>query len=175
MYIDNFAVNLNGLREKLPYIQQAGVNLLHLMPFLDTVPERSACKIPRCSSRKYLRYCFFILCWYRRIGKKYNVTTMCTTWHTVATKDTRLLRRQLDAVNALPKKYVFLNYLRCHTNNSMNLWAVATICSQFFPYVWHSINANHIHSFICQRNMYFLIIFAVMMTLDGDWIMSGLI
>ncbi len=44
----------------------------------------------------------------------YNVTTMCTTWHTVATKDVRLLRRQLDAVNALPKQYVFLNYLRCH-------------------------------------------------------------
>lgn len=44
----------------------------------------------------------------------YNVTTMCTTWHTVATRDTRLLRRQPDAVNTLPKEYVFLNYLRCH-------------------------------------------------------------
>ena len=44
----------------------------------------------------------------------YNVTTMCTTWHTVATRDTRLLRRQLDTVNSLPKEYVFLNYLRCH-------------------------------------------------------------
>ena len=44
----------------------------------------------------------------------YNVTTMCTTWHTVATRDTRLLRRQLDIVNSLPKEYVFLNYLRCH-------------------------------------------------------------
>ncbi len=44
----------------------------------------------------------------------YNVTTMCTTWHTVATRDTRLLRRQLDIVNRLPKEYVFLNYLRCH-------------------------------------------------------------
>ena len=44
----------------------------------------------------------------------YNVTTMCTTWHTVATRDTRLLRMQLDAVNCLPKEYVFLNYLRCH-------------------------------------------------------------
>ena len=44
----------------------------------------------------------------------YNVTTMCTTWHTVATQDTRLLRRQLDIVNSLPKEYVFLNYLRCH-------------------------------------------------------------
>ena len=44
----------------------------------------------------------------------YNVTTMCTTWHTVATRDTRLLRKQLDAVNSLPKDSVFLNYLRCH-------------------------------------------------------------
>ena len=44
----------------------------------------------------------------------YNVTTMCTTWHTVATQDTRLLRMQLDSVNSLPKEYVFLNYLRCH-------------------------------------------------------------
>lgn len=44
----------------------------------------------------------------------YNVTTMATTWHTVATRDVRLLKRQLDIVNALPKDYVFLNYLRCH-------------------------------------------------------------
>ncbi|MBQ7174008.1 MAG: amylosucrase [Lachnospiraceae bacterium] len=44
----------------------------------------------------------------------YNVTTMATTWHTAATRDTRLLRRQLDIVAALPKEYVFLNYLRCH-------------------------------------------------------------
>ncbi len=44
----------------------------------------------------------------------YNVTTMATTWHTVATRDIRLLKRQLDIVNALPKEYVFLNYLRCH-------------------------------------------------------------
>lgn len=44
----------------------------------------------------------------------YNVTTMATTWHTVATRDVRLLKRQLDTVNALPKEYVFLNYLRCH-------------------------------------------------------------
>ncbi len=44
----------------------------------------------------------------------YNVTTMATTWHTVATRDVRLLKKQLDIVNALPKNYVFLNYLRCH-------------------------------------------------------------
>lgn len=44
----------------------------------------------------------------------YNVTTMATTWHTVATKDVRLLKQQLDTVNRLPKEYLFLNYLRCH-------------------------------------------------------------
>lgn len=44
----------------------------------------------------------------------YNVTTMATTWHTVATRDVSLLKKQLDIVNTLPKNYVFLNYLRCH-------------------------------------------------------------
>ncbi len=44
----------------------------------------------------------------------YNVTTMATTWHTVATRNVKLLKRQLDIVNGLPKEYLFLNYLRCH-------------------------------------------------------------
>lgn len=44
----------------------------------------------------------------------YNVTTMATTWHTAATQDVRLLRRQMDTVCALPREYTFLNYLRCH-------------------------------------------------------------
>ncbi len=44
----------------------------------------------------------------------YNVTTMASTWHTVATHDVRLLRHQMEAVFALPHQYTFLNYLRCH-------------------------------------------------------------
>ncbi len=44
----------------------------------------------------------------------YNVTTMASTWNTIATRDVGLLKRQLDQVFALPKDYVFLNYLRCH-------------------------------------------------------------
>lgn len=44
----------------------------------------------------------------------YNVTTMASTWNTVATKNVGLLKRQMDQVCALPKDYVFLNYLRCH-------------------------------------------------------------
>ena len=44
----------------------------------------------------------------------YNVTTMCTTWHTLATRDVRLLRRQLEQVFSLPGHHLFQNYLRCH-------------------------------------------------------------
>ena len=44
----------------------------------------------------------------------YNVTTMASLWNTVATRDVRLLAHQLGQVFALPKQYVFLNYLRCH-------------------------------------------------------------
>ena len=44
----------------------------------------------------------------------YNVTTMASTWHTVACRDTRLLREQLATVCDLPREYTFLNYLRCH-------------------------------------------------------------
>ncbi len=39
---------------------------------------------------------------------------MASTWHTVATKDVSLLRRQLDILGSLPRDYVFQNYLRCH-------------------------------------------------------------
>lgn len=44
----------------------------------------------------------------------YNVTTMATTWHTLATGDVRLLKRQMEILSALPSGYTFLNYLRCH-------------------------------------------------------------
>jgi amylosucrase len=44
----------------------------------------------------------------------YNVTTMASTWNTVATRDVRLLEHQLGQVFALPHDYTFLNYLRCH-------------------------------------------------------------
>ena len=44
----------------------------------------------------------------------YNVTTMCTTWHTVATRDARLLKRQMEQLCALPETCLFQNYLRCH-------------------------------------------------------------
>lgn len=44
----------------------------------------------------------------------YNVTTMATIWHTLATSDVRLLKHQLDQISGLPDNCVFQNYLRCH-------------------------------------------------------------
>ena len=44
----------------------------------------------------------------------YNVTTMVSTWNSVATRDVQLLERQMNELAKLPKNYVFLNYLRCH-------------------------------------------------------------
>ena len=43
-----------------------------------------------------------------------NETTMATLWHTVATRNVRLLAHQLGQVFSLPREYTFLNYLRCH-------------------------------------------------------------
>lgn len=44
----------------------------------------------------------------------YNVTTMATIWHTMATRDVRLLRHQLQQIENLPPNCIFQNYLRCH-------------------------------------------------------------
>ena len=41
LYVDNFAGDLNGVREKLGYLEDCGVNYLHLMPLMKTVPNRS--------------------------------------------------------------------------------------------------------------------------------------
>ena len=44
----------------------------------------------------------------------YNVTTMCTIWHTIATKNVSLLRHQIDLIAGLPSNCQWQNYLRCH-------------------------------------------------------------
>jgi amylosucrase len=41
LYCDRFANNLKGLRSKLPYLQDLGINLLHIMPILDCPPEQA--------------------------------------------------------------------------------------------------------------------------------------
>ncbi len=44
----------------------------------------------------------------------YNVFTMVNLWGALASRDTRLLKAQLDALHALPDNCWFVNYLRCH-------------------------------------------------------------
>ncbi len=41
LYCDRFADNLQGLKEKLPYFQELGVNMIHVMPILDCPPENN--------------------------------------------------------------------------------------------------------------------------------------
>jgi len=41
LYCDRFAGDLSGLREKLPYLQELGINMLHIMPILDCPPDNS--------------------------------------------------------------------------------------------------------------------------------------
>ena len=41
LYCDRFADDLNGLRDKLTYLQELGVNLLHIMPILDCPDGKS--------------------------------------------------------------------------------------------------------------------------------------
>ncbi len=41
LYCDRFADDLKGLRARLPYLQDLGVNMLHIMPILDCPPGKS--------------------------------------------------------------------------------------------------------------------------------------
>jgi amylosucrase len=40
LYCDRYADDLKGLRANLPYLQELGINLLHVMPMLDCPPEK---------------------------------------------------------------------------------------------------------------------------------------
>ncbi|MBT1160581.1 MULTISPECIES: alpha-amylase family protein [Bifidobacterium] len=44
----------------------------------------------------------------------YNVSIMVNLWSALASQDTRLLKAQIDKLNALPENCWFVNYLRCH-------------------------------------------------------------
>jgi len=41
LYCDRFTDDLKGLRTRLPYLQDLGINLLHIMPILDCPPEQA--------------------------------------------------------------------------------------------------------------------------------------
>ena len=41
LYIDNFGGNIRGVKDRLDYLQDCNVSLVHLMPFLDSPEGRS--------------------------------------------------------------------------------------------------------------------------------------
>ena len=41
LYCDRYADDLKGLRANLPYLQELGINMLHIMPILDCPPDNS--------------------------------------------------------------------------------------------------------------------------------------
>lgn len=41
LYVNAFAGNLRGVKERLPYLKECGVNYLHLMPLLESPKGRS--------------------------------------------------------------------------------------------------------------------------------------
>ncbi len=41
LYCDRFAKDLKGLRQNIPYLQELGINLVHIMPILDCPPDHS--------------------------------------------------------------------------------------------------------------------------------------
>lgn len=44
----------------------------------------------------------------------YGVSSMVNLWGALATRDTRLLKHQMDLIHSLPNNCYFVNYLRCH-------------------------------------------------------------
>ena len=44
----------------------------------------------------------------------YGVSSMVNLWAALATRDTRLLKHQMDVIHSLPKNCYFVNYIRCH-------------------------------------------------------------
>jgi amylosucrase len=44
----------------------------------------------------------------------YGVSSMVNLWSALASRDTRLLKHQIDVIHSLPDNCFFVNYLRCH-------------------------------------------------------------
>lgn len=63
----------------------------------------------------------------------YNVTTMACVWNSLATRDVTLLRWQMDAMDALPREYTFVNYVRCHDDIGWGLDEDAVRAMGFDP------------------------------------------
>ena len=130
----------NDMTENMLFLANAGIDVIRLdaVPYIWKEPGTSCRNLPQVHSIvRMMRMICEIVCqsvlllgevvmepskvvpYFGTIDKPecnmlYNVTTMASTWNTVATRNVGLLDRQMKQLSALPKNYVFLNYLRCH-------------------------------------------------------------
>lgn len=196
LYAEAFAGNLEGVRGKLAYIRECGVNFLHLLSPLESAQGGDAPAVrlelgtmddleslagacreagvslcldfaageTSCAAAENLlllanrgvdafcldvrshklvrlmRLCCEIVCpGVLLLGRAeaaascfgtpekpefhmlYHASPMTVAWHTIATSDVSLLKREIDAVCALPKEQTFLNYLRCRNEIAWEL------------------------------------------------------
>ena len=137
----------NDMTENLLYLANRGIDALHLnaLPYLWKEPGTACRDLPQVHMLiRMLRLACYIVCpgvlltgdaaALRGAVLSYFGTpehpecqmlsgraAMCAVWHTVATRDTRLLRRQLDQNIALPREALFMNYLRDHDDIGWDL------------------------------------------------------
>ena len=130
----------NDMTENMLYLCNRGVDIIRLdaVPYIWKAPGTSCRNLPQVHTLvRMMRMICEIICpgtlllgevvmepskvapYFGTVEKPechllYNVTTMATLWHTVATRDPRLLAHQLAQVFRMPKEYAFLNYIRCH-------------------------------------------------------------
>ncbi len=123
LYLCNYGVDIIRL-DAVPYIWKAPGTTCRNLPQVHTLVRmmRMVCEIV-CPGTLLLGEVVMepsrVVPYFGTVQKPechllYNVTTMATLWHTVATRNVKLLEHQLGQVFALPKQYTFLNYLRCH-------------------------------------------------------------
>ncbi len=129
-----------GMTENMLYLCNHGVDIIRLdtVPYIWKAPGTSCRNLPQVHSLvRMMRMVTEIVCpgtlllgevvmepsrvtpYFGTAEKPechllYNIGTMATLWHTVATRDPRLLAHQMEALFRVPKDHVFLNYLRCH-------------------------------------------------------------
>ncbi len=130
----------NDMTENMLYLCNHGVDIIRLdaVPYIWKAPGTSCRNLPQVHTLvRMMRMICEIICpgtlllgevvmepskvapYFGTVEKPechllYNVTTMATLWHTVATRDPQLLAHQLAQVFRMPKEYAFLNYIRCH-------------------------------------------------------------
>lgn len=82
----------------------------------------------------------------------YNVSSMVNMWSALASRDTRLLKNNLDILNQMPPHCYFVNYLRCHDDIGWGLDEGCQRCLGIDPlrhkqFLYHFFQGNWEYSY----------------------------